>query len=354
MQPILFSPLKIRELTIRNRIFVSPMCQYSAVEGVPQDWHMVHLGGRAVGGAGLVMAEATSVSPIGRISPDDTGLWNDAQVRAFKPITDFIKQQGAVSAVQLAHAGRKASTAAPWNGGKPLMEEDGGWKTIAPSAISFAAGYPTPQEMSSSDIDNVCAEFEVATKNALAAGFEVVEIHAAHGYLLHQFLSPLSNRRLDEYGGDLDKRMHLPLRISKIVRDIWPSHWPVFLRLSATDWAEGGWDLAQTIAFVKELKKIGIDFIDTSTGGLVSNAKIPVGPGFQVPFASAIRKEARIMSGAVGLITEAKQAEAILQEGHADAVLLARKFLRDPYFPLHAAQELGVEVKWPNQYERGR
>ncbi len=354
MSSLLFSSIKIRGLSIKNRIFVSPMCQYSAVDGVPNDWHLVHLGARAVGGAGLVMAEATGVSPIGRISPEDLGLWNHEQADAFKRITQFIRGQGATPAIQLAHAGRKAGTAAPWNGGAPLAIEQGGWMPIAPSALPFASGHKTPHEMTLSDIKSVIQQFATSAQLALAAGFEVAEIHMAHGYLLHEFLSPLSNRRGDDYGRDLLGRMRMPLEVAKAVRDAWPAHLPVFARISATDWVEGGWSIEETVILCGELKKLGIDFIDTSTGGLVPDAKIPAGPGFQVPFAERIRKEVGIFTGAVGLITNAQQAESILLKGEADAVLLARQFLRDPYFPLHAAKDLGVDISWPRQYERSR
>jgi 2,4-dienoyl-CoA reductase-like NADH-dependent reductase (Old Yellow Enzyme family) len=352
--PCLFTPIKIKDLTFRNRIFVSPMCQYSACDGIPTDWHLVHLGSRAVGGAALVMAEATAVSAVGRISPSDTGLWSSKQVTSFNRITQFIKSQGAVPAVQLAHAGRKASTAEPWKGGKPISEKEGGWNTLAPSAIAFSSDYPNPKAMDEKDISQLVSDFEKSTQYALAAGFEVVEVHMAHGYLLHEFLSPLTNQRQDEYGGSLENRMRLPLKIAETVRKFWPEHLPVFVRISATDWVEGGWDLPQSISFCKKLKELRIDFIDVSTGGTVPDAKIPVAPGFQVPFAKSVRKEVGILTGAVGLITEAKQAEDILVSGSADAVLIAREFLRDPYFPLHAAKTLGVDLAWPKQYERGK
>ncbi len=350
----LFEPLKIRDITFRNRIFVSPMCQYSSEDGAATDWHFVHLGSRAVGGAGLVMVEATAVAPEGRISPQDSGIWSDALAASFVRITKFIKQQGAVPGVQLAHAGRKASTAQPWNGGGPVPIDRGGWKPIGPSAIPFDTGYPVPREMSPADIDSLVEQFVAAARRSSDAGFEMIELHSAHGYLLHEFLSPLSNHRTDQYGGSLANRMRLPLRVAAAVREVWPTGLPMFVRISATDWAEGGWDLAQSIELAKELKKIGIDLIDCSSGALVPHVKIPVGPGFQVPFAEAIRKEAGILTGAVGLITDAHQAEAILAEGKADAVLLARKLLSDPYWPLHAAKELGASVKWPVQYERGK
>lgn len=350
----LFSPFTLRGITFRNRIFVSPMCQYSAVEGVPNEWHMVHLGSRAVGGAALVMAEASAVSPEGRISPYDLGIWNDEQVQAFRPIVRFIKAQGAVPAIQLAHAGRKASTDAPWNGGKPVPLGQGGWQPMAPSPIAFTEGYPVPHEMSGADIAHVVEQFAAAARHALAAGFEVVEVHMAHGYLMHEFLSPLSNRRADAYGGSLENRMRLPLQAAQAVREVWPAEWPALARISATDWMEGGWDLPQSIELARRLKTVGIDLIDCSSGGNVMDARIPAGPGFQTPFATAIRQQAGIATGAVGLITEPAQAEQIVATELADVVLLAREFLRDPYWPLHAARELGVDVPWPRQYERAR
>jgi 2,4-dienoyl-CoA reductase-like NADH-dependent reductase (Old Yellow Enzyme family) len=350
----LFSPLKIREITFRNRAWVSPMCQYSSNEGQPTDWHVVHLGSRAVGGAGMVMVEATAVSPIGRISPVDSGIWSDDHVPAFTRIARFVREQGAVPAMQLAHAGRKASTAAPWMGGGAVKPEDGGWETIAPSAIPFSPALPAPREMSADDIEFVVRQFRTAAERAEDAEFEVIELHMAHGYLMHEFLSPLSNQRKDEFGGSLENRMRMPLRVAVEVRSAWPKELPMFVRISCTDWVEGGWDLEQSITLAKELKKIGIDLIDCSSGGSSPGAKIPTGPGYQVPFAEAIRREAGIATGAVGMITEAKQAEAIIADGKADAILMARESLRDPYWPLHAARELGVDVSWPKQYERAK
>ncbi len=350
----LFSPLTLRELPFRNRIFVSPMCQYSSIDGVAADWHLVHLGGRAVGGAALVIAEATAVSPEGRISPGDLGMWNGAQAAGFRRITDFIAHNGAVPGIQLAHAGRKASTAEPWNGGGPLAANDRGWTPLAPSSISFAPGYPAPKEMTRADIDTVIRQFTDAAQRSLDAGFQVVELHMAHGYLLHQFLSPLSNKRTDEYGGALENRVRLPLMVAGDIRKIWPAKWPVFVRISFTDWVDGGWDGTQSVFLAQALKKIGIDLIDCSSGGLVHNAAIKAGPGFQVPFAETIRQEARIATGAVGFITEPLQAEEIISSGKADAVLLARQMLRDPYWPLHAAKALGVDVAWPKQYARAK
>ena len=352
----LFAPLKLRDLRFRNRIFVSPMCQYSAEQrdGMPDNWHLVHLGSRAVGGAGLVMVEATGVSPAGRISPQDLGLWSDAQRDAFRPITEFIRAQGAVAAIQLAHAGRKASTDQPWRGGAPLAPEKGGWQPLAPSALPFAPDSTTPHALTAKEIDTVVHDFANATARALSAGFEAIEIHMAHGYLLHNFLSPLSNQRTDAYGGSLENRARLPLAVARAVRALWPENWPVFVRISASDWMEGGWDLAQSIRLSRWFKESGIDLVDCSSGGLSPDASIPAAPGYQVPFAAAIRREAGIATGAVGLITEPAQAERIVASGEADVVLLARAMLRDPYWPLHAAQALGTDVPWPPQYLRAK
>jgi len=354
MMSKLFSPLKIREITFRNRVFVSPMCQYSSNDGLPTDWHLVHLGSRAVGGAGLVMVEATAVSAVGRISPFDSGIWSEAHAIAFAPITRFIKQQGAVAGVQLAHAGRKASTDAPWKGGGAVPAAAGGWQPIAPSPIAFSPKSLIPRQMSLEDIDAVAGQFVDAARRAQSAGFEMIELHMAHGYLMHEFLSPLSNQRTDEFGGSLTNRMRLPLRVAREVRAAWPAHLPMFVRISATDWVDGGWDLTQSIALARELKKIGVDLIDCSSGGMVPGARVPSEPGYQVPFAQAIRRDADIATGAVGLITDAKQAEQILAENKADAVLLARQLLRDPYWPLHAAQELDADISWPRQYDRAK
>jgi 2,4-dienoyl-CoA reductase-like NADH-dependent reductase (Old Yellow Enzyme family) len=350
----LFSPLQLRELTFKNRIFVSPMCQYSSDDGMPTDWHLVHLGSRAVGGAAMVCVEATAVSPEGRISPSDSGIWSDRHAEAFARITTFIREQGSIPAIQLAHAGRKAGTDRPWTGGKPVDPSRGGWQPIAPSPIPFAPGYQTPREMTTADIDAVAAQFSAAARRALTAGFQVVELHMAHGYLMHEFLSPLSNHRHDDYGGSLANRMRLPLRVAGAIREIWPARWPVFVRISATDWKEGGWDLGHSIELSKALAAIGIDLIDCSSGGMAYDAKIPTDPGYQIPFADAIRREANIATGAVGLITTAHQAEEIIATQKADVVLLARQLLRDPYWPLHAAKELGVDVPWPDQYQRAK
>jgi 2,4-dienoyl-CoA reductase-like NADH-dependent reductase (Old Yellow Enzyme family) len=321
---------------------------------MPNDWHFVHLGSRAVGGAGLVMVEATAVSPEGRISPHDSGIWSLEHSRRFRRITEFIKNRGAVPGIQLAHAGRKASTDVPWRGDHPLAESEGGWQPIAPSPIPFDEGYPVPREMGNQGIENVLSQFLAAADLCIAAEFEVLEIHMAHGYLMHEFLSPLSNKRTDEFGGTFENRVRFPLKVAGALRAIWPAHLPLFVRISCTDWVEGGWDLPQSIAFCRELKKIGVDLIDCSSGALVPHAKIPVGPGFQVPLAASIRKEVDIPTGAVGMITQPAQAEQIIATGQADVVFLAREMLRDPYWPLHAAHALGVDVPWPEQYERAK
>ena len=351
----LFSPLKLRDIEFKNRIFLSPMDMYSSENGIPSDWHFIHYGTRAVGGAALLIQEATAVAPEGRISLGDLGIWSDEHAEAFKRITAFIKAQGAVPGVQLAHAGRKASMTIPWLGGdRPLTEREGAWQTLGPSPIAFAPSLPVPREMTPKDLDEVVSQFATAAKRALVAGYEVVEIHMAHGYLCHQFLSPLSNKRSDEYGGSFDNRTRLPLRVAKAVRKTWPGNLPVFVRVSATDWVEGGWDLPQTIEFSRLLKDIGIDLIDCSTGGLVSDAKIPAGPGFQTPFAAAVRKEANIPTAAVGYITDPFQAEQIVSTGIADAVFLGREMLRNPYWPRQAARELKDDLTWPSQYLRGK
>lgn len=354
MKSNLFSPIKIRNLEFKNRIVVSPMCEYSAKEGVPNNWHLVHLGSRAVGGAALVIVEATGVSPEGRISPGDLGIWNEKQIEAFSEITLFIKEQNSLPGIQLAHAGRKASTHIPWQGSGAVKESEGGWKTLAPSAIPFDANYPVPKEMSKADIRMVCDQFVAATKNAMKAGFEVVELHMAHGYLLNEFLTPLSNKRTDEYGGSIENRMRFPLEVTEGVRKVWPQDKPLFVRISATDWVEGGWTLEDSIVLGKKLKDLGVDLIDCSTGGSSPSAQIKSGPGYQVEFSEGVRKNVGIKTGAVGIITNAKQAEDILQSGKADMILMARELLRDPYFPLHAAKELGEDIHWPVQYERAK
>jgi len=348
----LFTPFLLRNTELKNRIAVSPMCEYSARGGHPTPWHMVHLGSRAVGGAALVFTEATAVSELGRISAGDTGIYLDSHVEAWRPIVEFIHGQGAVSGMQLAHAGRKASTGIPWLGGKPIAPDDGGWVPVAPSPIPFDAGYTAPKELTVAEIEQVVTDFAAGARRAMRAGFQVAEIHSAHGYLLHEFLSPLSNRRNDEFGGAFENRIRLLLLVAKAVRGVWPSEQPVFVRISATDWVEGGWDLRQSVELAGRLKEQGVDLIDTSSGGLVPSVKIPFGPGYQVGFAATIRKEAGIATGAVGMISDPVQAETILATGQADLVLLAREMLRDPYWPRRAAQELGAKVKPPVQYER--
>jgi 2,4-dienoyl-CoA reductase-like NADH-dependent reductase (Old Yellow Enzyme family) len=348
----LFTPLRLRELGLKNRIVVSPMCEYSAKDGHPQPWHLVHLGSRAVGGAGLIFTEASAVEAIGRISPQDAGMYLDAHVESWRPVTKFIREHGAVPGMQLAHAGRKGSTAAPWLGGKKVAIADGGWEPVAPSALAFDPAYPLPRELTIAEINGVVKAFASAAERALAAEFEVVEIHGAHGYLLHQFLSPLSNHRTDEYGGSLENRMRLALRVAEAVRGVWPARLPLFMRLSSTDWVDGGWDLDQTIALSKKLQLAGVDLVDVSSGGSVPSPQIPIGPGYQVRFASEIRKQAGIATGAVGMITDPAQAETIVATGQADLVFLAREMLRDPYWPRRAAHALGVKIEPPVQYQR--
>ena len=350
--PKLFEPLPQRGLTLRNRIAVAPMCQYSAVDGVPDHWHLVHLGSRAVGGAAVVVAEATAVSAEGRISPQDTGIWNDAQAAAWRPIAGFIATQGAIPGVQLAHAGRKASTQRPWEGDGPVAVAQGGWTVVAPSAVPFDAGWHVPHALDEAGIRGVVADFRAAAQRALDAGFQLVELHGAHGYLLHQFLSPLSNHRTDAYGGSFDNRTRLLREVVVAVREVWPEHLPLWLRISATDWADGGWTAEESVALARMVKPLGVDLVDVSSGGLVPRVKIPLGPGYQVPFAAQVRREAGIATGAVGLITEAAQAEAILAAGAADVVSIARESLRDPYFPRRAAGELGARITAPVQYGR--
>ena len=350
----LFEPLALRSVTLKNRLVVSPMCQYSAQDGFANDWHLVHLGSRAVGGAGLIIQEATAVSPEGRISPEDLGIWRDEHVPMLRRINDFIVAQGSVPGVQLAHAGRKASTFSPWTGAGTVPESAGGWPVVGPDGNAFADNYPVPLALDAAGVQQVVADFRAAAGRALAAGFQVIELHAAHGYLLHQFLSPLSNQRTDAYGGSFENRVRLLLEVVAATREVWPEHLPLIVRISATDWTEGGWNADESVQLAALLKTRGVDLIDCSTGGNVPKAAIPVGPGYQVPFAERVRHEADILTGAVGLITTPAEAEAIIANGQADLVLLAREFLREPYFPLVAAQELGVEVPWPAQYERAR
>ena len=350
----LFTPFSLRDITFRNRIAISPMCQYSAQDGYANDWHLVHLGSRATGGAGLVIQEATAVSPEGRISPDDLGLWEDGQVAMLKRITAFIRSQGAVPGVQLGHAGRKASHFSPWKSGHQIPVSSVGWATVAPSAIPFHEGQEPPQALDETGIRKVVADFTASAIRSREAGYDVVEIHAAHGYLLHEFLSPLCNRRDDHYGGSFENRVRLLLEVTEAVRAVWPSGLPLFVRISASDWAEGGWDADSTVALARLLMDRGVDLLDCSSGGAVSHQKIHVVPGYQVPFAEKVRKETGMPTGAVGLITTPEQAEEVVRDGRADLVLIARESLRDPHFPLRAAHELGVKVHWPVQYERAK
>ena len=353
--PHLFDPLTLRGATFRNRIGVSPMCQYSAVDGVATDWHLVHLGSRAVGGAGLVIVEATAVEARGRISPADVGLWSDAQVPPLARIARFVKERGAVPGIQLAHAGRKASTAVPWLGSGSLPDAGGGWRTIAPSAVPFGPEDRVPSEMTKSDIAAVLDAFHAATVRAREAGFGLVELHAAHGYLAHSFCSPLSNRREDEYGGTFENRIRFVLAALRAVRSAWPEDRPVSVRLSCTDWAEGGWTLEESVDLARRLRDEGADLVDCSSGGLVPDAKVPAGAGYQVPFAEAVRRGAGIATAAVGLITDPMQADEIVRNGRADLVLLAREELRNPYWPIRAARELGHldRLGIPPPYWRG-
>ena len=348
----LFTPISFRGVELRNRMTVSPMCQYSSEDGFANDWHLVHLGSRAVGGAGLVFTEATAVEARGRISPQDLGIWKDEHIEMLSRIARFAAQQGAVAGIQLAHAGRKASTARPWEGGLLVLPMQGGWTPVAPSGLAFKDTDPAPEALTATGIREVVSAFAAAAKRALAAEFRVIEIHAAHGYLLHEFLSSLSNRRTDEYGGSFENRIRACCEVVSAVRAVWPERNPLFVRISATDWAEGGWDIDQSVALAARLKTLGADLIDCSSGGLVPYAKVPVGAGYQVPFAVRIRREAAIATGAVGLITEPAQADEIVRTGKADLVLLAREFLRDPYWPLHAARRLGEKARGPAQYLR--
>ena len=351
---VLFSPLTLRGLTVRNRVWVSPMCQYSSDKGKPTDWHLVHLGSFARGGAGLVLTEATAVSPEGRISPWDAGIWTDEQADAYRRITSFVHGQGAAAGVQLAHAGRKGSTRRPWEGHGSVPSDEGGWQTVAPSPIAFG-DFDAPKELAETELAGVVADFGAAAVRADAAGFDVVEVHAAHGYLLHQFLSPLANHRADRYGGDLAGRSRLLLEVVEAVRDAWPEDKPLFVRLSATDWAEGGWGLEETVEVARRLADAGVDLVDVSSGGAVPWQVVEVGPGYQVPFARAVREGAGVPTAAVGLVTEPAQAEDIVASGAADAVLLARAVLRDPHWALRAADELGAgDGLWPRQYLRAR
>jgi 2,4-dienoyl-CoA reductase-like NADH-dependent reductase (Old Yellow Enzyme family) len=346
----LLSPLTMRGVSLRNRIVMSPMCQYSAEDGMANDWHLVHLGSRAAGGAALIMVEATAVTSDGRITPGDMGIWSDAHVEPLARIARFVRSQGAVAGIQLAHAGRKASHDLPWRGGATLTAEQGGWAVAAPSAIPFNDGDPVPRALDQSGIDQIIDTFEAATRRALSAGFQVVEIHAAHGYLLHEFLSPVSNRRTDRYGGSLDNRLRLLLDVSQRLRKVLPADLPLFVRISATDWVEQGWNVDDSVVLCRRLKEVGVDLIDVSSGGMTPKAQIQVGRGYQVPFARRIRTEAQIRTGAVGLITEPHHANEIITGGDADLVFLARELLREPYWALKAQGKLGANADWPTQY----
>jgi 2,4-dienoyl-CoA reductase-like NADH-dependent reductase (Old Yellow Enzyme family) len=349
----LFDSLAIRDVKFANRIVVSPMCQYSCEDGFATDWHLVHLGSRAVGGAGLVFAEATAVEARGRISPEDLGLWKDAHIEPLARITEFIHSQGSVAGIQLAHAGRKASVMKPWSGEGKLDEDEGGWRdVVAPSAVPFAANYAMPVALHTDDVGDVVRAFGEAARRAHEAGYRVIELHAAHGYLLHEFLSPLSNQRGDRYGGSFENRTRIVRETVEAVRAKWPERFPLFIRISATDWTAGGWDVEQSVEVARMLKPLGVDLVDCSSGGNVAGAKMTIGPGYQVQFAERVRRDAGILTGAVGMITSAVQAQEILRSGQADMVFLARQMLRDPYWPLHAATELGVSTSWPAQYLR--
>jgi 2,4-dienoyl-CoA reductase-like NADH-dependent reductase (Old Yellow Enzyme family) len=353
--PHLFEPLKLRSVTFPHRIVVSPMCQYSSHDGHAGDWHLVHLGSRAVGRAAAVIAEASAVTPDGRISPGDLGIWSDEHIEGLARVFRFVSSQGSIPGIQLAHAGRKASTAAPWLGGQPLAPEEGGWTPIlAPSAVPFTDAYQVPQAMSHEQIASVTYAFASAARRALEAGAKLVEIHAAHGYLIHEFLSPLSNQRDDEYGGGFDGRTRFLREVVEAVRRIWPDDLPLLVRISQTDWVEGGWTLDDSVALARMIQPLGVDLVDCSSGGNVATAKIPMGAGYQVPGAERIRRQAGVATGAVGMITEAMQADQIIRLGQADLVVMARQFLRDPYFPLHAAAAVHKDIAWPVQYERAK
>jgi 2,4-dienoyl-CoA reductase-like NADH-dependent reductase (Old Yellow Enzyme family) len=354
MSSKLFSPLQIKSITFKNRIAISPMCQYSSKDGFANDWHLVHLGSRASGGAALIIQEATAVSPEGRISPEDLGLWKDEQIEKMQYINRFIISQNSIPGIQLAHAGRKASAASPWNGGRKLDETQGGWDTVAPSAVGYHDNEKAPIALDKVGIQKVISDFKATTKRAVQAGFQVLEIHAAHGYLLHQFLSPLSNFRTDEYGGSFENRIQLTIDVVEAVQSEWPENLPLFVRISATDWAEGGWNIEESVRLSKILKEKGIDLIDVSSGGLVSHQQIQIGPNYQVPFAERIKKETAVMTGAVGLITASGQAEEIVASGKADLVLFARESLRNPNLGLTFAEELDADIQWPKQYERAK
>ena len=350
----LFQPLRIGSIELKNRIVVSPMCQYSSVDGFANDWHLVHLGTRAVGGAALVSSEATAVSPEGRITHHDLGIYKDEHIEFLKRITGFLKQQNAVAGIQLAHAGRKASHHRPWEGSAALTENENPWMTEAPSPLPYRDGEPVPHELTKEEIIKIIGDFKKATLRAIEAGFQIIELHGAHGYLLHEFLSPLSNHRKDEYGGSFENRIRFLIEITEAVRQVWSEEKPLFVRISATDWVDGGWNIDESIELSKILKTKGVDLIDCSSGGNSPAQKIPVGPLYQTPFAERIKKEAGIMTGAVGLITTAKEAESILTNEQADLIILARQLLREPYFPLHAAHDLDADIPWPLQYDRAK
>jgi 2,4-dienoyl-CoA reductase-like NADH-dependent reductase (Old Yellow Enzyme family) len=350
----IFSPLKIKDVVLKNRITISPMCQYSATDGFATDWHLVHYGSRATGGAGLIIQEATAVSPEGRISPGDLGLYRPEHVEKLKIITQFIEQQGSVPGIQIAHAGRKASCAVPWEGGLQIPLKEGGWRTVSASALAFNPEDEIPLLLDEAGIRKVISDFRTSAERALLAGFKVLEIHAAHGYLMHQFFSPLTNHRNDSYGGSFENRIRLLLEVLGAVQEVWPANLPLFVRISATDWAEGGWNPDEAVQLCLILKSKGVDLIDCSSGGLIPGVRIPVGPGYQVGFSERIRKEAGILTGTVGLITKADQAETILSSDAADLVLIARESLREPYFPLKAAKDLGEDISWPLQYARAK
>lgn len=349
----MFTPFRLRDVTTRNRVWLAPMCQYSADVGVPTEWHRIHLGARASGGAGLVLTEATGVTPEGRITPWCTGLWNDRQVDGFRPITDFVRSQGAVPGIQLAHAGRKGSTGRPWEGGRPVPPGEGGWTPVGPSALAYSDDLPVPTALTEEGIDHLVDAWAAAAGRALDAGFEVIELHFAHGYLVHQFLSPLSNQRTDAYGGSLENRTRLALRVARAVRAVWPDHLPLLARISATEYVDGGWDLEDSVMLAGWLRDEGVDLIDCSSGGNSPHQTLTPFTGYQIPFAAEIRARAGIATGAVGMITAPHQAEEILERGDADVVLLGRELLRNPYWPLHAAATLGDRIDyWPKQYLR--
>ena len=351
----LFEPLKLRSLELPHRIVVSPMCQYSCKDGFATDWHFVHLGSRAVGRAAAVIAEATAVTADGRISPQDLGIWTDAHVEPLARVFSFIAEQNSIPGMQLAHAGRKASTNQPWNGGKPISPAEGGWTPIfAPSALPFADGYQTPRALSGTEIAEIVQAFAAAACRANAAGARLIELHSAHGYLLHSFLSPLSNQRTDQYGGPFENRIRIVCEVTAAVRKVWPEKYPLWMRISATDWVEGGWTVEESVELARNLHPMGVDLFDCSSGGNVPHAKIPVGPGYQVAFAEQVRRGAGVLTGAVGMITDAAQADQIVRSGQSDVVILARQFLREPYWPLLAARALGHDIQWPVQYERAK